>query len=668
MRRLRFLVLFFWALLLLGFTLWRFPVPLRGALDLMRSGAVAALLGLGALALGRSVLERFKLFHGSLVEEGGFSFGLGLIVLSLGASLLGALGAFYDWVVLLLLVLAFIVSWEQLESLADSLRRSLKAKNPWEGSGSEVVTLLALGLSGTVVLALSLAPPSFYDAAVYHLAQAQRTAVLGRALPQPDVLFTWLPSLAEPLWSLALVLDGDALRSAQAASLLNVGVFIALGLMLMDAAARFLSERRLWLAPALGLTQPLLALSFGLFSPDGWMAFYAFISLHAFLLGLGERNLRSQSAWLLLSALFAGAAVAAKPVALAHAGALLLLVAVLAWREPAQRRLSLLLGGAALFTVPLLPWLLRGAILLGQPFYPFRVDVFGWVLGEGGPASYFQHVQSFGGREWLRLPYNVFFDPMPLGGGGHLGFLLLVLCPAALAWRLSRELRWTGFYLMLGGLLWMAGPHVLRYALFLVPAASLLAAHGAVEAESWTLSRGWTWAWRGMLLLGLLTGAAQTLVIGVKDFDPLPPALGLESSSRYLERRGLPQRRATEWIRAQGGGEAAKVLVLGDSRSAWLPARALAASVFETHPLSAWVAQAATPDEVGASVRRKGYDFVLLNRAEWARLRDAGPSPIYWPGGDAAAQQRFWDWIAQLEQLPESQRLNDAGLLVVRLR
>lgn len=666
MRRLRFLVLFFWALLLLGFTLWRFPVPLRGALDLARSAAVAGLLGLAAITWGRALLNRFKLFHGSLVEEAGFSFGLGLVALSAVGSALGALGALYDWVLLLLLSLGFIVFWEHLEGLADALRRSLKAKNPWEGSGTEMVTLLALGASGTVVLALCLAPPTFYDALVYHLAQPQRAAVLGKALPQESVLFSWLPSLAEPLWTLALVLDGEPLRSAQAAALLNLGVFAALGLMLMDSAARFLSERRLWLAPALALTQPLLALAFGAFSNDGWMAFFAFISLHAFLLGLGERNLRSQSAWVLLSALFAGAAVAAKPVALAHAAAMLVLLAALAYREPAQRRLSLLLAVAGIFLLPLLPWLLRGLLLKGQPFYPFHVELFGWVLSEGGPAAYFQHVQGFGGREWLRLPYHVFFEPAALGGGGHLSFLLLALGPAALAWSLSRELRWTGFYLLLGGLFWMAGPHVLRYLLFLVPAASLLAAHGALEAERGALSRGWTWGWRALLLLGLLTGSAQTLLIAVKDFDPLPVALALEQPSRYLERRGIPSRRAAEWIRSHGGSAREKVLLLGDNRSAWLPAQTLAASSFETHPLAAWVAGAASPDEVGASVRRKGYDFVVLNRAEWERL---GRGELrYWPEGDAAAQQRFWDWVAQLEALPEERRLLDAGLLVARLR
>jgi hypothetical protein len=360
--------------------------------------------------------------------------------------------------------------------------------------------------------------------------------------------------------------------------------------------------------------------------------------------------------------------VACKPTALAHAGALLILLSALVLEEPGQRRLRVLLGGLALFFVPLLPWLLRGFLLKGQPFYPFPAEIFGWSLGAGGPAAYFQHVQGYGNRDWLRLPYNVFFDPSVLGGGGHLSFLLLVMVPAALAWRLSRELRWIGLYLGAGLLAWMAGPHVLRYALFLVPAASLLAAHGALEAEAWAYSRGWTYAWRAILLAGLGLGAWQTLTIAVKDFDPLPAALGLEEKDHYLERRGVPQARAADWILAHGGSSRSKLLLLGDARSAWLPGQVTAASVFEPHPLAAWVGQAADAEQVGATVRRKGYDFVVLNRAEWERLRSLSAPPAYWPAGDEAAKDRFFAWVSLLEALPEERRLDQNGLLVARLR
>ena len=670
MRRLKFLILFALALLLLGATLWRFPVPMHGAVALLQGAAAAGLLLVVALGLGRSLLQRFKLYHGSLVQEAGFSLGLGLAFLSLLGSALGAAGVLYVWVAWIVAVLGLIVSWEQLEALADTLRRALRSKHPWEGSSNEIAVLLALGLSLATIVMLTLAPPTFYDALVYHLAQAQRAAQSGKATPQAGVLFTWLPSLAEPLWTLALLLDGAPDASVLAAALLNLAVGLALGLAIMDASARLLSERRLWLAPALAFTQPLLALTFGVFSPDGWVAWYAFLSLHAFVLALGERVLRHQAAWLLLSAVLAGAAVACKPVALLHAAALLLLAGGLAVTDKAWRRPGLLLAGAGLFLVPLLPWLLRGGLLLGEPFYPFPVSFMGRVLATGAPASYFEHVESFGGagwRAWLSLPLAPFFDPASLGGAGHLGFLLLVLVPASLLWQAPRELRWVGAYVLVGACLWALGPHVLRYALFLVPAASLLAAHGVLEAEAWAVSRTWTLLWRGVVLAGLFVGSFHTLTIAVKDFDPLPVALGLEKPADYLWRRGVPQLRAADWIRSHGG-EASKVLVLGDARTAWLPPAILASSVFEPHPLAAWVGQAAGPQQVGATVRRKGYDFVVFNAAEWDRVRASGPMTLYWPTGDESARLRFFAWLEELRALPPDKRLVDGPLLVAHLR
>ena len=671
MRRLKFFLLFAWTGGLLAFTWWRYPVPLHGFVDDAKALGCAGAMLLAALLLGRALLRRFRLYHGSLVEEAGFSLGLGLIAFSLMGAVLGALGVLFGWLAWGLILLTCLACWGHGEVLIDALRRSLRSKHPWEGSSTEIALVLCLALAGLAAVGLAFAPPTFFDALVYHLSQVQRASLSGILAPQPDVLFTWLPSLTSPLWSLALVLDGSPLVLTLAPALLNLAVCAVLGLMLMDASARLLNERRIWLAPALALTQPMLLLSFGVFSPDAWCAFFAFLSLDAFLLALADPVRRPQSSWLLLSAVLAGAAAASKTVALIHAAALLLMVATLAWRERSWRRPGLLMGGVALFFLPLVPWLLQGALLKGQPFYPFSLHVLGWTSGAGGPPSYFEHLRGFGGdgwRAWMRLPWAVFFDVNSLGGDGNPGFLLLALAPAVLIWRLDRPFRWILAYLVLGVCLWALGPHVLRYALCLLPAASLLAAYGIVEVETWAFSWTWSRLWRGLVLLALLSGAAQTLLIVVKYFDPFAVSLGLEAPEDYLLRMGVPQPKVAQWIRARSGGAVNPgILVLGDERSAYLPAHSLAASVFETHPLVDWVSQARSPQDVGAIARAKGYDFVYFNGAEWERLQHGGPAPRYWPQGDAAAQARFFAWLDILRALPVQDRFISGKLLIARL-
>jgi hypothetical protein len=671
-RRLKFLLLFGWTLLLLLAAAWRFPVPFSGGPALLASFACAAATGLAALGLGRALQHRGNLHQASLVQELVFSLGLGLAALSLLAAALGAAGLLFPLPAWLLVGLLLILNWEHLEGLGTSLWRNLRNKHPWEGSSTEIAILLVLSLSLATALMLALAPPSFYDALVYHLAQAQRAALTGRLEPQSGVLFTWLPSLPTPLWGLALALDGAPREQAWAPALLNMGLALALVLAIMDASARLLAERRLWLAAALALSQPLLMLSFGVFTPDAWAAFYAFLSLSAFLLALDERVLRTRDAWLLVAALLAGAAVACKPVAALHGAALLALLGGLAISDATWRRPGLLMAGLGLALLPLAPWLLQGLLLKGQPFYPFPLRCLGYELTAGAGPAYFAHMQAFGGQgwwAWLRLPYACFFDPASLGGDGHPTVLLLAAAPALLFLPLERPQRWLAAYLMAGALLWSLGPHVLRYALPFIPAACLLAAQGLVQAEAWAVSVSWTWAWRVLVLAGLLAGALQGLEIAVKDFDPLAAALQLEDPAAYLARRGVPQLALSRWMDAHGGGPDSPVLLLGDARSAWLPGGTLTASAFEPHPLTAWMAHCATAQEMDATVRRKGYDFVVLNGAEWQRQRTLDPpGPQYWAPGDAAAAARFDAWVGLLRSLPDDRRFEQGPLLAVRLR
>ncbi len=170
-----------------------------------------------------------------------------------------------------------------------------------------------------------------------------------------------------------------------------------------------------------------------------------------------------------------------------------------------------------------------------------------------------------------------------------------------------------------------------------------------------------------MVLAALGLGATQTLAIAVKDFDPFPPALGLKSPVEHLRDRGVPQLLIGDWIRERAGA-GSRVLVLGDARTAWLPPACTAASVFESHPLAAWTGQAASPQDLDATVRRKGYDFVVFNAAEWARVRQTPPSPAYWPDGDEAARRRFEGWLDLLRAMPPQDRLVSGESLVAWLR
>jgi hypothetical protein len=616
MRRLKFLSLFFLTAALLGVSAWRSPLPVHGAEALSRALVADLVLVLAALACGRGLLARLKLYHASLSEEAILSFSLGLVVLSFLGSALGAIGVLYAWSAWLGLGLILIIQWDHLEHFGRLLQRNLRVKHPWDGSSTEVLALVA-GVLGLVALAgLCLAPVSAYEALSGPWASVQRAVEAGRDLPQAGNLFSWLPSLAQALWELSVLLSGNGQSSSLAPALLNAALALVLGLALVDAFSRWFSERRIWLAPALAWTQPFLILSFGLFCPDPWMCYFAFISLTCFLCALEveAQDGARQGAWLGLSAFLAGAACAATPIAWTHAVALLPLVGWQCWRRPAWRRWQWALGAVALFLLPLTPWLLRGGFLRGQPFYP---------LGQ--------------------IPYGELFSALRTA---PFSWLLLGLAPAAWAWRYQPVQRAVALYVVLGALLWCLGPKEPRYALVLIPAACLWGAHGVMEVELWAASKGWTYAWRILVLMSLFLGAAQSLLVVTRDQDPWQAALGLQAPEDYLSEQGVPQAEAAAWIRSRPSARK-RVLVLGDARTAYLPLESLAASPYDEQPFRAWAAEASSAQDLGAVVRRKGYDFVLLSRREWQRTEDPA-APFYWSRGDTATAQRVQAWLQAL--------------------
>ncbi len=641
MKRLRFYFFILVTVALGIFSLKTYSTPTRNVTGLSISLLCLTLALAGALAAGRSLLLRFNLYFHSLTQEALFSLALGSASVSAIFWILGQFASLTPWLPWLLLAFALIAWLEHLEYFAFEFMRSLKSKKPFVGQGSELLQLLAAFWACLVLVAVALAPVSFYDSVVYHYALPEQAASLGYSGGRAGLLFSWFPGGVEGLWTAAFMLDGPRL-----AALLNISFMVALALAVMDAGARFLPQTRLWLAPALLLTQPILGFSFAAFLPDGYAAFFAFLSFYAFLNGGEESAAAVRGRWTLLAALLAGCAVACKPTAGLHAATLIILLAARATRDAGERRPSLLLACFLLFLAPLAPWLLRNGLVLGNPVYPFGMSFFGYEAFKTLSPAYMEHMQSFGsGLPWWSLPWNFFFGSSKLGGGGNFSFLVLAILPALFFVKHSRATRSLMAYALVLGTLWCLGPHSLRYALPLAAVFSLLAALALIEVETWARSRGWARFLRLSVAFSLMAGAAQTTFIAANDFDPFRVVLGLEKEADYLARRGLAYASAAFWLHENA--PRTNLLILGSSRSAYLPVQRrppLLTSVFEPHPFKAWLNQASTPQELDEVVAHKGYDGVLVDVAEWRRV-ESGPLPHYDYFSSPSQKALFETWV-----------------------
>lgn len=284
--------------------------------------------------------------------------------------------------------------------------------------GGAAVGLLAYLAWSAVVHAL--APPTDIDVLKYHLALPELYLRAHRVEAFSWQVFSHWPQSMEMLYSLGLVLRGDA-----AAALLHTG-FCGLLVLLTYRLAREefgLDAPAATVAACLLAAQPVLMREAGAAMTDGALALFYLLSCACL------RRWRSEGdvAWLKLAGLMAGAAAAVK----LH-GVLLLVglagwLAISAFRRAASGRLrqvSVFLVWSAVFSAP---WYAKEWAVSGNPVWPFLPKVFG---GRWGAAS----VAALISPKGLTLNYHWIF----IGEGAA---FLLIPAGAALAWAAWRRER-----------------------------------------------------------------------------------------------------------------------------------------------------------------------------------------------------------------------------------
>jgi len=328
----------------LGLVVWRL---LAGGFLLTWMG------GLGAFLLRRSALpELHPLLLAALQAALGWGM-TGLAVLVIGSSI--GLARPLLWVLPLLGIILLrrdARAWLGNLSAFTQLWRESGRFERWVGG------LLAVSLLAALLVAL--APPTAYDALLYHLAMPDAYLRAGRVAYLPWLAMTGMPQTNEMVYTLGMAWGGLPLATLFGWS---IGPLAALGL-LGWLRYRF-DARTAWAGLAALLAGPTLisALAWG------------YVDWPGLLFGLGCLALldawreHGAPALLFWSGIFAGLAFSGKytagNLALVAGGVLLWHV----WRQRA-RLIPAGLRFAAGFALPALPWLIKNVLTTGNPFYP----------------------------------------------------------------------------------------------------------------------------------------------------------------------------------------------------------------------------------------------------------------------------------------------------------
>ncbi len=549
-----------WAVMVTAVVLWLFAIvaayfwahkPLdAGILAGLGRSSLSVVVWIGmtwlAAAMGRRIVG------GLLVDETpslrlsiAAGLGLGLLsLLTLGLGLVGLLRPAVAWG--LVLGLGLLLRHDMQACLADL--RAIQLPRPTHG----FQRWLAVYMGGSLLLTFlaALAPPTGWDALVYHLTGPRLFLEAGRVTHPIDLPYLGFPQLGEMQFTLGMLLVGDGV-----ASLLHFGYGL-LGVAITAALAqRVFGKDVAWLAAALLLSVPSLLSLMSRAYVDATLLFYVTAAYYAFTRWRelrAQREMRDSLKWLQLTGVLGGFSIGVKYTAVAVPVALGL---SLAWtsRHDGLRAVTGQLAHLAAITGAIaLPWFLENWLTTGNPSYPFFFSGSHWDAwrawwydrpGTGLAAS---------------APWRLLIAPLEatiLGTEGGepydatIGPLLLIAVPLlAIVWQnLKRKERATTshmiFFFGVNYGLWLIG--LARSALLvqtrlLLPFFGLVSILGAVALDRLaTLRRPQfdvSWLARAVisLVLALLLFSTLTTFLQV---NPMPVTVGLESRDDYLARR-----------------------------------------------------------------------------------------------------------------------------------
>lgn len=612
---------FVWATLIFSlFSVWRYfgPVfyPAAG------SALLLVLTGLAAAGAGRAALERLGLgdFGESEKTLAGATLGLGL--LSLGTFALGALHLLYPWAAALLLAAFLVYGRAQARQAVSALFQAPPRAEFPLAAGLLFLTLALLFWTTWV-------PPHQYDSLVYHLALPQAYVRAGKIFTVPQLLYSHFPQNGEMLFTLALLLGSDVLAQMFSWLALALGAW-----WVYEAGKEDLPKPAAWLACLLLATHTavmlLAATSYVETLVMLWITAAALVFFRS-----RKAQARSRPA-LILSALFSGLALGTKYYA-GISAALLFAFLALEWerapRGEGRERARDLGVFTAVVTAVFLPWLIKNALSVGNPVFPFFYQWFP-MTGTGWNAEtarrYFEVFTEYGHRgryfkDILSLPMLLLKNSLRFGGGmdvlGDLGWELVFWCLPLAVWAgwkdrfMRRLLAFCGAYLTV----WFFTGVVLRFLVVLAPLLCLLAACGLYRLWQTLSERG---RWGLAAGVSILTATHFLLFFYVHGvFGSERFLLGLEDRPRFLRSR-LDYYACAEFAREHLPIND-KILIVGEQRGYYVAQEHAATTVHAPNPFIAWANESKTSEGLAARVAAEGIKHLILVPAEAARLGPA---------------------------------------------
>ncbi len=398
----------------------------------------------------------------------------------------------------------------------------------------DYVCLSAIAIPLVLAGLAAFAPVTSWDAGVAHLALPSDYVREGRIMLFEGNAYSAYPHLMHSLYAFAFLHGGE-----KGAALINWLFALCSCAVVYGLGRRMDKEnggghRCGLIAAAILATAPIFLDQAGTVSIDLAFVAVAMAALLCLVAWFQEKSF----GWLILSAFFAGSSCGIR-----HTGYLicvLLTVAVLFGNSEKRLRFVSCFVGVGILAA--LPWLLRSALLVGNPFYPFFLGLFSSPIPDADITGFGKHgtVSNISFKSFLMFPWNVIMRPQWFDGWSKSpGGLILVLGVPGFFLG-GKRVRWLVAFSVAGGICFFFFQQLVRYLLpFAVP-MMVVAAIAAVKLD---------WMRRSIAAVLILSFAYGIGLHAAAMHFKLPVVFGFEEREDYLARR-VERYKAFEWMNA----------------------------------------------------------------------------------------------------------------------
>lgn len=477
---------------------------------------------------------------------------------------------------------------------------------------------LAIGIVWAIAWLWVTIPPTFYDELAYHLPLAQYALRTGHLAAFPWLFFSYMPYLSDLLLGWGLALAGE-IGARSMHFTFWIAVWIAAWALVETITA---PQQRSWI----GCIMAAAFASSGTFLFLGTLPFAETSLTFAVLTSAAVIALPGASVLWLPVGLLWGLAMSVKLSGLSWAVAGALAALVMKWPLHTIGKSGFVALAAAF------PWWGRAWWLTGNPVYPLG---YRWIGGlywtDASQASLQGDLPSsadpFTSLNLLRLPYDMVMAPERFGSASDCGPLAVGAACLMLSfplWTLflkldqikRRQCYAAALFIFFAGANWIMTSTTTRFfaPALMVGLSTLVALLSLIPKPAVALS---------LVFLSALGGLGTTrfLSLHAQVFSAEKVALGQEAGTDFTSRT-LDHYDAAMYVRKQLPPEA-NLLFIGESRPFYFDRPSLSPYPYYEHPLTHWIQETDSPEQLLHKIRSEGFTHVVLNTREFKRLHDS---------------------------------------------